>query len=116
MKVMVNSVLEFEGWKRVFRDKMENQLTEIFNKTYAKVYSLTIIGVDKWNVEFMLIAPDTIGKEIQNKLASNDVLKEALSEQTVIEIGNTIRRITYKIEAKTEEELNSKLMYINLMF
>lgn len=115
--VIDNETVKFENWKEKFREQIEDQLRDIFSKAYGKVYGLTIVGIDKWNVEFVIVAPDTISEEIQSKINSNEVLKDSvLLEKAAIKIGNTVKRTRYFIEAKTEDELNSKLMYLNMMF
>ncbi len=112
-----NEVIVFEKWKEKFRKQIEDQLHEVFNKIYDKVYGLTIVGVNKWNVEFVIVAPDTIAEEMKSKINANDILKNSvLLEEGSIKVGNTIDRTRYKIEAKTKDELDSKLMYLNMIF
>ena len=117
MKKELNEVQKYEIWKTKFHKQIENQLKNIFNKSYENLYILTVVCVDKWNVEFVLVVPNRINQEIKGIINSNETLKnDILFEEANTKTSVNINSIRYKIEAKTEEELNSKLMYLNIVF
>ena len=111
-----NNVIKFEKWKEKFRNEMNDQLVKIFNKSYSDLYSLTVIGVDKWNIDFVVTSSNTITDRMQKSIVDDDIVRTVLLVTECKSIAELLTRIKYRIEAKTKDELESKLMYLDMKF
>lgn len=115
-----NNVTKYEEWKRKMKESVFSELSNAFNKSFNGCYSLRVHNANKWNVCFIITLPSTMADAFTDKIANNEVLKNTLILEEKVSPKVTLDFIhfsfKFRIEAKTEEELNSKLMYINLMF
>ena len=116
---MKNAVTSFEIWKKIFKTQMNKELNEILSKKFASCYILTVLHVDKWNIAFSIIMPKTLADGFSNKINNNEMLKSTLSSTEEVKIANVnaniLTKLVFEIKAKNREELDSMLMYMNLM-
>lgn len=115
-----NNVTKYEDWKRKTTQSVFHELTKAFDKSFNGCYVLRVSDVNKWNLRFTLTLPDTLSDTFVSKIENNEILKNAIILEDRVKdiVTQTFVSFSFnfRIEANTEEELNSKLMYINLMF
>lgn len=97
---------KYEIWKKKFREEMQNQLSEIFNKKVAGCF-VSVYCVDKWNVYFNIRGLSSDLTKLENDISLKQVLniKGILDEPTAC---------CCELHAKTEDEFNTKFGYLKI--
>ena len=114
---MLNSVKKFEKWKSDFKESVKDQLYDTFVKCYGKdTFELDICDVDKWNIEFVITIIKSYYEDLLRKYNTNSSLQDVLSELYIKNTNGYFQNIRFRIKAKSKEELDAKLMYLNLLF
>ena len=108
---------KFEKWKLDFKESVKDQLSDMFAKCYGKdAFELGICDVDKWNIEFVITIIKSYYEDLLRKYNTNFSLQDVLSKLYIKNTNGYFQNIRFRIEAKSKEELDAKLMYLNLLF
>lgn len=115
-----SNLTKYEQWKRKTKDSIYSELSKIFDKSFQGCYSLRVSNVNKWNINFLISLPSALGDDFANKINTNEALRDTVIIEKQVKADITTKFISFnyacRISAKTEDDLNSKLMYMNLMF